>query len=56
MSRVVYIKPQNEHDTNTTEQGVEVHAELLGNDIDALADAEQHQVTDNDTSDNIFGY
>lgn len=56
MSKVVYIKPADKHDTDNTSGSVEVHGELLGNDIDVLADNEQNETSDNESSDNIFGY
>lgn len=56
MSKVVYIQPTDKHDTDNTGGSVEVHGELLGNDIDVLADNEQNETSNDEPSDNIFGY
>lgn len=47
MSKVTYIKTKDKHEDTSIEQGVDVHAELLNNDIDELAKAEEQDIDDN---------
>lgn len=57
MSKVTYIKTKDKHEDASIEQGVDVHAELLNNDIDELAKAEEQAIDDNyDFGEDDFGY
>nr|UVM96001.1 MAG: hypothetical protein [Bacteriophage sp.] len=57
MSKVTYIKTKDKHEDTSIEQGVDVHAELLNNDIDELAKAEEQDIDDNyDFGEDDFGY
>lgn len=55
MSKITYIKP-TKHDTDNTTGSVEVHGEIIGNDIDILAEQEQNEVSDSVDEENIFGF
>lgn len=57
MSKVTYIKTKDKHEDTSIEQGADVHAELLNNDIDELAKAEGQDIDDNyDFGEDDFGY
>lgn len=56
MSKITYIKPKEHDKSNATTGSVEVHAELIGNDIDALAEIEQNTHEDDYDEYNEYGY
>lgn len=57
MSKVTYIRTKDKHEDTSIEQGIDVHAELLNNDIDELAKAEEQGIDDNyDFGEDDFGY
>lgn len=57
MSKVTYIRTKDKHEDISIEQGIDVHAELLNNDIDELAKAEEQDIDDNyDFGEDDFGY
>ena len=57
MSKITYIKTKDKHEDTSIEQSVDVHAELLNNDIDELAKAEEQDIDDNyDFDEDDFGY
>lgn len=56
MSKIIYIKPKDKHNSDNSSGTIEVYGELIGNDIDALAEQEQNAVTDTSDEENIFGF
>lgn len=56
MSKVTYIKTTDKHETDNSQPVIDVRAELIGNDIDILAEQEQNEVSDDYDENNIFGF
>lgn len=56
MSKIIYIKPKEDDSSNSSNSTIELNAEVIGNDIDILAEIEQNTHVDDYDENNIFGY
>lgn len=56
MSKITYIKPKELDNSNTNDGVIEVHAELIGNDIDVLSEIEQNTHEDDYDEYNEYDY